>query len=208
MLKQQLRAGHVLKEDILALFDTYPREAFVPEAMKPFAYSDLQLDLGHGERMLTPLEEGTILQALNLKGHEIVLEVGTGSGFLTCLLAKQAKKVISIEYHADFIAAAEKNLKQQHCDNVELIKGDGRFGLLEKAPFDVIVMTGAIDQIDKTLTMQILPEGRLVTIVGKGPIMSCRMLTLNAKGQWRDSFLFETNIPLLIDKQRTEEFIF
>lgn len=208
MLKQQLRAGDVLNERILALFDNISREAFVPEKLQPFAYSDCQLDLGHNERMMTPLEEGLILQALDLNGSETVLEVGTGSGFLTALLAKLAKNVVSIDYYADFIEAARKKLIQHDCDNVELLVGDGRQGLLERAPFDVIVMTGAIEHVDRSLAMQIVEGGKLVVIEGRSPVMVCRLLELDHKGQWHTTFLFDTNIPALINQQKLKEFIF
>lgn len=208
MLKQQLRAGNVLNESILALFEQIPREAFVPSAMQAFAYSDMQLSLGLGQRMMTPLEEGSILQALNLKGHETLLEIGTGSGFLTALLSKLCKKVISIDYYAEFTDAARKILSDHHCENVELQVGDGSEGLYSRAPFDVIVMTGAVAKIDQTLPMQILPGGKLLVITGTDPLMTCRLLSLNYQAQWESTQIFETNIPPLIQKQKSKEFIF
>lgn len=111
MVKQQLRTGDVLNESILNLYDVVPRHEFVPEQYSHFAYSDMQIPLNHGQCMLTPLEEGTILQALNLKGHETVLEVGTGTGFFTALLSKLCKKVLSVDYYSDFTNTASHHLK-------------------------------------------------------------------------------------------------
>lgn len=112
MIKQQLRTGDVLNESILDLFETIPRDNFVPASMQQFAYADMQIPLAHDQQMLTPLEEGQILQALALQGHETVLEVGTGTGYLTVLLSKLAKQVISIDYFPKFTEEAEKKTQR------------------------------------------------------------------------------------------------
>ncbi|MDR3441791.1 MAG: protein-L-isoaspartate O-methyltransferase [Legionella sp.] len=208
MVKQQLRTGDVLEESILNLYDMFPRNEFVPEQYADFAYSDMQIPLAHDQRMLTPLEEGTILQALDLKGHEIVLEVGTGSGFFTAMLSKLCKQVISVDYYADFTTNAARKLKAHHCDNVELITGDASQGWLDKAPYDVIVFTGALEQLNETHLLQILPGGKLLAIEGKPPVMQARLHQLDHQDQWTQSMIFETNIPLLIDKLKQKEFVF
>lgn len=208
MVKQQLRTGDVLEESILNLYDIFPRNEFVPEQYADFAYSDMQIPLAHDQRMLTPLEEGTILQALDLKGHETVLEVGTGSGFLTAMLSKLCKQVISVDYYADFTSNAARKLKAHHCDNVELITGDASQGWLDKAPYDVIVFTGALEQLNETHLLQILPGGKLLAIEGKPPVMQARLHQLDHQDQWTQSMVFETNIPLLIDKLKQKEFVF
>lgn len=208
MVKQQLRTGDVLNEAILDLFETIPRDAFVPPSMRNFAYSDMQIPLAHGQRMLTPLEEGLILQALALTGQEIVLEVGTGSGYFTALLSRLCHKVISVDYYNDFTNDATAKLQQYHCENVELITGDASRGWLEQAPYDVLVLTGAIDAIIETHRLQILPGGKLVAIVGRDPVMQCQLLTLDHQGNWHEQLLFETNIPPLIDKLKPKEFVF
>lgn len=208
MVKQQLRTNDVLDESILALFDQVPRHAFVPEQYAAFAYSDMQIPLGHNQRMLTPLEESLILQALDLKGHETILEVGTGSGFFTALLSKLCKKVISVDYFADFTASAAAKLKAHHCDNVELLTGDASRGWLEKAPYDVVVFTGALEELTKTHKLQILPGGKLFSIEGKSPIMQAHLYTLDHEDVWTESLVFETDIPALIDHLKPKEFVF
>ncbi|ARB91993.1 protein-L-isoaspartate O-methyltransferase family protein [Legionella longbeachae] len=208
MVKQQLRTGDVLNESILNLYEIILRHEFVPEQFTHFAYSDMQIPLNHGQRMLTPLEEGLILQALNLQGHETVLEVGTGSGFFTALLSKLSKKVISIDYYADFTVQAEKKLKAHHCNNVELITGDACRGWLEKAPYDVVIFTGGLEKITETEKLQILPGGKLFAILGKSPVLQGRLYELDHNENWHESLLFETNIPLLIDKSKPKEFVF
>ncbi|VEG92410.1 protein-L-isoaspartate O-methyltransferase family protein [Legionella spiritensis] len=208
MVKQQLRTGDVLDETILELYDKIPRHDFVPATMRDFAYSDMQIPLGYGERMMTPLEEGKILQALALNGHETVLEVGTGSGYLTALLSRLSHKVISIDYYADFTGNARKNLEQHQCNNVELLTGDGCRGWLDKAPFEVMILTGAVETITETHRLQILPGGKLCAIVGKDPVMQCKLFSLDFQGNWEETVLFDTNIPPLIDKLKPKEFVF
>jgi len=208
MVKQQLRTGDVLNESILNLYDLIPRHEFVPENFIPFAYSDMQIPLVHKQRMLTPLEEGKILQALELKGSETLLEVGTGTGFLTAMLSKLCKKVISIDYYKEFTVNAARKLEAHQCDNVELITGDACRGWLESAPYDVIVFTGAIEKLTETHRLQIVPGGTLFAIEGKSPIMQARIHRLDHNEHWQESMVFETDIPLLIDKSKPKEFVF
>lgn len=208
MVKQQLRTGDVLNEPILELYSQIPREDFVPNEYKHFAYSDLQIDLAHHQRMLTPLEEGKILQALNLQGNEVVLEVGTGSGFFTALLSRLCKKVISVDYFADFTNTARRKLHEHKCTNIELLTGDACHGWLEKAPYDVMVLTGAVEALLDTHRLQLLPGGKLFAIVGKDPVMQGQLHVLGHDGSWHEEVIFETSIPALIDKLKPIEFVF
>lgn len=208
MIKQQLRTGNVLDEKILALYERFPRDTFVPETMQNFAWSDMQLPLAHDQRMLTPLEEGLILQALQLNGHETVLEVGTGTGFFTALLSQLAKQVISIDYFQDFTESAQKKLAQYDCNNVELLTADGCNGWLDKAPYDVVIISGAIEAITETIRLQVVPGGKLCVILGKSPVMQCMLFTLDHDNNWTESLLFETCVPPLINKLKPKEFVF
>lgn len=208
MVKQQLRTGGVLNEAILKLYDTVPRHEFVPHTFSHFAYSDMQIPLSHDQRMLTPLEEGTILQALNLKGTETVLEIGTGSGFFTALLSKLCKEVISVDYYAEFTTNAARKLDAHGCKNVTLLTGNACRGWLEAAPYDVIVFTGAIEKLSETHLLQILPGGKLFAIEGKSPIMQAHLYVMGQKGIEKSSMLFETLIPELVDQLKPTEFVF
>ncbi|MFI4918826.1 MAG: protein-L-isoaspartate O-methyltransferase [Legionellales bacterium] len=208
MVSQQLRTGDVLNESILNLYNKIPRHEFVPNQFTHLAYTDMQVPLAHGQKMLTPLEEGIILQALELKGHETVLEIGTGTGFFTALLSKLCTKVISIDYYPEFTASAARKLLAHECNNVELITGDGCHGWLEKAPYDVVVFTGALEILTETQRLQIVPGGKLVVIEGKPPVMRACLYQLNHDETWQESLLFETNTPLLIDQLKPKEFVF
>ncbi|MCP0913049.1 MULTISPECIES: protein-L-isoaspartate O-methyltransferase family protein [Legionella] len=208
MIAQQLRTGDVLDEKILDLFKLLPRENFVPNEFKSFAYSDMQIKLDHQQRMMTPLEEASLLQTLALKGNETVLEVGTGTGFLTALLSRLCKKVISIDYFADFTANAKRKLTAHDCSNVELLTGDASSGWLDKAPYDVVVFTGALEALTDTHRLQVLPGGRLFAIIGREPVMQAQLHELSHNGTWQAKLLFETNLPPLIDKLKRKEFVF
>ena len=208
MKKQQLRTGNVFSEAVLARFDAIAREDFVPFAFKSLAYSDMQIPLPHEQCMMTPLEEALLLQALALQGHEVVLEVGTGTGFLTAMLSQMCKKVVSVDYYADFTAMARRRLDQYQCTNVELFTGDGANGWLDRAPYDVMVFTGASDALNKTQRLQILPGGKLFAIIGKGPVMQAQLHTLDHSGKWHEQFVFETCLPPLIDSLKPHPFVF
>ncbi|MDP3705484.1 MAG: protein-L-isoaspartate O-methyltransferase [Legionellaceae bacterium] len=208
MIKQQLRTGDVLDESILELYQSIPRDAFVPAKFKDFAYSDMPIELPNKQLMMTPLEEALILQALHLTGHEVVLEVGTGTGFLTTLLSRLCKHVISIDYYEEFTAMARKNMEPYSCNNVALITGDASQGWVDKAPYEVIVFSGALEGISEIQRLQLLPGGKLIAIIGKAPVMQAMLLTLDHDGIWTEQILFETNLPPLIDKFNQQRFVF
>lgn len=208
MVKQQLRTGTVVEEKILALYQRIDRSSFVPEGYQNFAYSDMQIPLAHGQRMMTPLEEGLLLQSLDLNGSETILEVGTGSGFLTALLSQLCKKVISIDYHAEFSKQAKSKLKAQNIENVTLHTADAYSGFYDQAPYDVIVMTGAISTISDSLRLQVIPGGKLFAIVGQGPTMQASCHTLSHDGVWQSQVVYQTQLPELINKLKAKDFIF
>lgn len=208
MIKQQLRTGDVLDEKILKLYEDLPREAFVPEAFKTFAYSDMQIPLAHGQRMMTPLEEGKILQALQLTGTETVLEIGTGTGFLTSLLSRLSHRVLTIDYYESFTNQARQRLNDFNCTNVECITADACQGWVDKAPYDMIVFTGAMEVLTDIHRLQLMPGGRLVAMIGHLPLMQAQLHILDHQGNWSETILFETSIPPLIDKLSQKRFVF
>lgn len=209
MIKQQLRTGNVLDEKILALYDKIPRQNFVPEALQHVAYSDLQLPLAHNECMMTPLEEATILQALALEGHEQVLEIGTGSGFFTALLSQLAGHVTSIDCYTEFTEHAEKKLHTYGAKNITLKTGDASQGWLDKAPYDVVVYTGALSKLSEMHRLQVVPGGKLFAVVGDAPAMRGELHSLSHQETWQTELLFETRLPLLVTQAtHTEPFVF
>ena len=208
MVKQQLRTNEIVDKTILKLFDTIPRHEFVPSNLREFAYSDLPIPLPHDQQMFIPEEEGRLLQALQLQGHETILEVGTGSGYLTALLSQLGKKVISLDCFADFTRNAASKISEFGYPNIEFITEDAAQGYLNKAPYDVVVMTGSIPTLSKTLTLQIVPGGKLFAIIGEPPIMSAYVFTLDHQEKWTETLLFKTNTPALINKLKLKNFVF
>lgn len=208
MIKQQLRTGSVLNESILALYDAIPRDQFVPHHLQQFAYSDMQIELPHRQRMMTPLEEAKLLQSLNLSGTEIVLEVGTGTGYLTALLSRLCQKVISIDYYEDFSVAAKDKLMQHGCDNVELYTGNACNGWFDKAPYDVIIFTGGLEELTEAHKLQVVPGGQLFALVGKDPIMQGQLHRINHQQEWSVEVIFETCLPALMNPAKPKDFVF
>jgi protein-L-isoaspartate(D-aspartate) O-methyltransferase len=208
MITQQLKTGNITSQSIIDLYGKIPRDAFMPTHLQRFAYSDLQLDLPHQQRMMTPLEEATLLQALHLSGTETVLEVGTGSGFLTALLSQLCKKVISIEFFQDVSSLAKEKLQKHQCHNVELFTGNACNGWFDAAPYDVIILTGAVEALSQSHRLQVVPGGKLFAIVGKAPVMQGQLHQLDHNGRWSVQILFETCLPPLIDPLKSPDFIF
>ncbi len=208
MQKQQLKTCGIHNESLLNLLAEVPREAFVPEKFREMAFSDFRIPLSHDQTMMTPLEEATILQALDVQKDQTVLEIGTGSGYLTALLAKQAKQVISLEYYEDLANNAQKKLSKHDINNVTLMVADGIHGYIEKAPYDVIVLTGGVEHLDKSFHPQLLSGGKMMVILGKSPALEACLLTLDHQGKWHNQMLFETNIQPLINRHKKSEFQF
>ena len=170
-LEQQSRPWDVLDASGLELLYLVRREEFVPPAMRTLAFSDLELPIGEGQCMLQPKLEARILQELAPGKTERVLEIGTGSSYLTALLAHRAQHVLSVELRPTLKAMAEENLSRHGCDNVTLAIGDGSRGWNTNQHFDVIVLGGSTPILDQRLLAQLKPGGRLFAVVGEAPVM-------------------------------------
>lgn len=208
MLKQQIRAWGVLDEHLLDLLKTTPREDFVPSAYRKLAFADLNLPLGFGEVMLTPKEEAYLLQALAIEPNEVVLEIGTGSGYTTALLAKLAKQVYSIDIRPEFIAEAGVKLAQLGISNVQLQTGDAAQGWETHQPYDIIVVTGSLPILPEVFKTHLSIGGRLFAIIGQSPVMEAILITRITNQLWQTTKLFETVVPALHNALQPEPFIF
>ena len=193
MIDQQVRAWTVLDPAVLAVLSAVPREDFVPPSYESLAFADTEIPLGHGEFMMTPTVEGRVLQALELRADDHVLEIGTGSGFLTACLAQLAGTITSVDIHEDFVRDARHKLADAGIDNVELrtldatreLPGDG---------FDAIAVTGSIESFDPRFVDALRPGGRLFVVVGSPPIMEARLVRRTGDSDWRSEALFETSL--------------
>ena len=166
MIEQQIRPWDVLDGAVLGLLAKLPREDFVPKQYVGLAFADLEIPLGDGQLMLSPKMEGRILQSLEIKKTDKVLEIGTGSGYLTALLAMQAKHVDSVELNAKISKQAAKNIAAQGIENVNLVVADGVHGLAANAPYDVIVFTGSTPVLNTQVERQLAVGGHMFVVVG------------------------------------------
>lgn len=166
MVEQQLRRRGIGDSRVLAAMGEVPREAFVPEAQKLNAYADSALPLSRGQTISQPLMVAMSVEALQLEGHETVLEVGAGSGYQAAVLSKLAKKVYAIEIIPELVQNARHVLDSLGIDNVEIICADGRKGWPEGAPYDGIVVAAAAEEVPSALIDQLREGGRLVIPVG------------------------------------------
>jgi protein-L-isoaspartate(D-aspartate) O-methyltransferase len=200
MIEQQIRPWEVLDPGVLELLSAVRREDFVPAVHRSMAFVDTQVPLGQGQSMLEPKVEARLLQELQLKRHESVLEIGTGSGFMAALLAHRAMQVTSLECRPALAALARENLLRAGVVNVRVLEvaaHAGAQGLPAQAPFDAIVLSGSVASVPRALLEQLKPGGRLVAIVGNEPIMRAELHTRAGADAFSRTELFDTVAPRL-----------
>lgn len=208
MVEQQIRPWEVLDPKVLDLLFKVKREDYVPQVYRSLAFVDMEIPLGHGEAMWAPRIEARALQALQVNGHERVLEVGTGSGYFTALLAAQAGVVITVEIHADLKAEAEKKFHAHGLTNVQTRLGDAARDWADDGAFDVIVLTGSSPLLPEAYLKRLNPGGRMFVLTGEGVIMSARLVTCQSAGAFRHDSLFETRVKALDNALEPERFAF
>ena len=208
MIEQQIRTWEVLDTDVLDLLFEVKREHFVPAGHRSLAFADLEIPLGHGESMLQPKVEARILQELGVQAHENVYEVGTGSGYLTALLAHRGRHVTSAEIHGDLSRFAAGNLREAGLQNVTLLEGDGASAPLAESAFDVIVLTGSVPVLPQAFLDRLSPGGRLFAVVGDLPVMKAILVRHPAGAGFQHTELFETLLKPLVNAPQPERFRF
>ena len=206
MIEQQIRPWDVPDQTVLDLISQTPREKFVPEEYQHLAFSDTNIPVGHGQTMMSPKVEARMLQALKIQPHEQVLEIGTGSGYVTALLAQLAESVTSEEYYTDLSAQAAQRLKAMSFENVELVVTDSLKNRQFFNRYNVIVMTGSLPTFDTIFQEQLKIGGRLFVIVGESPVMETRLITRVSEREWQEESLFETDLPSLIGAPAINKF--
>lgn len=209
MIEQQLRPGKVLNPDVLDTLFVVKREEFVPPAHRRLAFADTQipLDGNSGACMFAPIVEALALQALEMKRHENVLEVGTGSGYMAALLGAHADHVWSVEIDPQLAATARENLRRAGVTNVAVDVGNGLAGVPAHAPFDVIMVSGAVAEVPQALLDQLKPGGRLFVIEGAAPAMEAALYT-RADGGFTRKAVFETVATAMRDAEPAPAFVF
>jgi len=213
MVEQQVRPWDVLDARVLEVLSTVPREAFAPAAYKNLAYADTRIPLGsdeeHSNCMLNPNIEGRILQHLAITEDDVVLEIGTGSGYLTACIAKLARHVDSVDIDPAMTAMAEKNLAAQGIGNFSLKTGDASKGWDESKPsYNAIAITGSMPAVPESYKRLLKQGGRLLVVTGGAPVMTAQLVTRTGKNTWTTESVFDTCIDPLTHAEKAEAFVF
>ena len=207
MIEQQVRPWDVLDQRVLDVMTTLPREAFVPEQYRALAFADISIPLGQDQVMMSPKLEGRLLQTLDIKQDDTVLEIGTGSGYLTACLASLGQHVTSWEIFPELSAAAKARLVEQDIGNVTLEVGDATREIADEARYDVIAVTGSVPVLQQQFHANLKPGGRLFVITGKPPIMEALLITRLDADTWARESLFETSLPPLVNATEPLRFV-
>lgn len=208
MIEQQIRTWEVLDERVLSLLNQVHREDFVPESERELAFADAFIPLAHGQQMMQPKIEARLVQTLNIVPTDSVLEIGTGSGYLTALLAKSAKHVYSVDIFSDFVESARSKLAAHDMRNVTLETGDASKGWDKHGPYDVIAVTGSLPILTDTFQKLLKIGGRLFVVVGESPIQEALLIRRAGEQEWHTESLFETYLPALINAPQPQRFVF
>jgi protein-L-isoaspartate(D-aspartate) O-methyltransferase len=207
MIEQQVRAWDVLDQRVLATLRAVPRERFVPAEQRFLAFADVEIALPHAQHMLRPSVAGRLLQALALSGSERVLEVGSGSGYVTACLAAASRAVHSLEIFADLADVARANLASLSIDNAHVVNEDA-LHISSDTRYEAIALTASLPAYDQRWERQLEVQGRLFVVVGEAPIMEARLVRRLSEDTWTSESLFETIIDPLCNARRPEEFRF
>jgi len=213
MVEYQIRCCKVLDTNVLDLIESMPRENFVPQHVKSLAYMEGHVPLACDQEMLSPLQEASILQKLDLQGHERVLEIGTGTGFLTTMLAMQAHEVVSCEIHATLAQEGKGNIDAHGASNAKVITINAMDATAVsnqaelQAPFDAIILTAAVKTIPAHLEALLSDGGQLMAFVGSNPVLSL-IHRRKIGSAWQQTGLFETLLQDMEGSMQTREFVF
>ncbi len=211
MIEQQVRPWDVLDQRVLDVLAEIPREAFVDEQHRGVAYSDFPLPIGHGQHMLKPTVEGRLLQALLLEVTDSVLEIGTGSGFITACLARLSAQVESIEIIPALAEAAAARISARGISNVTVLQQDATASWDAKDGYDAIAFSGAVPSIPDYYKNKLNVGGRLFAFIGEStqPAMEAVLITRIRDTEWSRESLFETSVdPLINFDSESPSFVF
>lgn len=206
MIEQQIRTWEVLDPVVLQLLSDVHREEFMPETYKQLALADTRIPLGHGQTTLTPKTEARIVQAVQVKTDDEILEVGTGCAYLTALLANLGRHVTTIEFYQDLSDSAVNTLSAQGYNNVTITQGSVFDSMPAESSYDVIVLTGSMWRENVNFKKSLKLGGRLFQIIGQSPVMEAVLVTRNTEHSWHEESLFETDVTTLIGAEKKQEF--
>ena len=208
MVEQQIRPWEVLDGRVLELRESIQREDFVPVRYRKLAFADIDIPLECGQVMMRPKIEARLLQALDIQPDETVLEIGTGSGFVTACLAAMAKRVVSVEIHEELHREAAVKLADKGVTNVELFTGDAMDGWQPEQAHDIVVVTGSVVDVPEQFLGWVNPGGRMFVVRGRSPAMEALLMTRLSVTEWTVESLFETDLPALEGATPAQTFTF
>jgi len=207
MVEQQVRTWAVFDPDVLRAFADVCRDRYVPAEFTHCAYADVEIPIGHGQCMLRPSLDGRILQAVEIGPGETVLEIGTGTGYLTACIARLAGSVTSIDLYDSFIKHASERLHDDGVDNATLACMDAS-AELPGDDYDVVIVSAAVAEADSRFTEALRPGGRLFVVIGAAPAMTATLVIRGVDGELTTTGLFETDIPALVRPIKRPQFTF
>ncbi|TWG86412.1 protein-L-isoaspartate(D-aspartate) O-methyltransferase [Cupriavidus gilardii J11] len=208
MIEQQIRPWDVLDQEILDLLAVVKREQFVPPQYAALAFTDTEIPLPGGQSMLAPRVEARMLQELEVRKHESVLEIGAGSGYMAALLAHRARHVLTIDIRPELAALARENLARAGITNVEVAEGNAADGWPDAAPYDVICVSGSLPVMPQSILSQVKVGGRIAAFVGTLPVMEAQLITRVKENEYQTVNLFETAVAPLVGAKAPSRFQF
>lgn len=208
MIEQQVRPWEVLDHNVLKVMSDIPREDFMPQQYRELAFSDVEIPLKNGQVILQPRIEGRIMQSLDIKKDDRILEIGTGCGYMTACLASLGDSVVTVECIEELSTEAEKKLKAHGISNVSFRAGDASAGWDQDGPFDVIAITGSMPVVPKKLKSVLHKRGRMFVVEGVAPVMHAKLITRTSAEDFQEEILFEIAIPPLSGVSAKKEFVF
>ena len=216
MIEQQIRPWEVLDHHVLSVMAEIPRELFVPKQYRALAFTDVEIPLDEGQVILPPRLEGRMMQSLNIKADDRILEIGTGCGYMTSCLARLGDSVVTVDISEALSRQARENIAsddispdiKQDLKNISFRIGNAAEEWDHDGPFDVIVITGSVPRLSKKLKGLLHKRGRLFVIEGVEPVMHAKLITRTSSNDFQEEVLFESVIPPLTGIEQKEEFVF
>lgn len=208
MIEQQIRPWKVLDPQVLDLMATLPREQFVPDAYQGLAFADIAIPLGNNRFMLHPREEGRLIQAIKPSLKKKALVLGSGSGYVTALVASMTEEVIAIDTDEEFVTSTMENLEALNITNVTVSCAAVAGGFADQGPYDAIIVLGSMQVMPESIKQQLAVGGRMFCIIGKEPTMEALLIHRIGENEWLDEGLFETLVPALENTPEAEQFHF